>query len=47
MCHGLSAAILDPTDRELLATLLSVEMLLGRDEYCERFIDAYQRGTIA
>lgn len=47
MCHGLSAAILDPTDRELLATLLSVEMLLGRDEYCERFIDAYQRGKIA
>lgn len=47
MCHGLSAAILDPTDRELMATLLSVEMLLGRDEYCEKFIDAYQSGRIA
>lgn len=46
MTHGLSAAILDPTDRELMATLLSVEMLLGRDEYCERFITAYQNGRI-
>jgi cobalamin-dependent methionine synthase I len=47
MCHGLSAAILDPTDKRLMETLVSVEMLLGRDEYCERFIDAYQRGRIS
>jgi len=44
--YGLSAAILDPTDRQLMATLLSIEVLLGRDEYCERFIDAYQSGGI-
>lgn len=47
MCHGLSAAILDPTDKRLMQTLVSVEMLLGQDEYCERFIDAYQRGRIS
>jgi cobalamin-dependent methionine synthase I len=46
IAHGLSAAILDPTDRQLMATLRSVEMLLGRDEYCERFIEAYQQGSI-
>jgi len=45
--YGLSAAILDPTDKRLMATLLVVEMLLGRDEYCENFIDAYQNGRIA
>ncbi|MBE9501345.1 MAG: methyltetrahydrofolate cobalamin methyltransferase [Chloroflexi bacterium] len=45
--YGLSAAILDPTDKQLMATLLAVEMLLGRDEYCENFIDAYQKGRIA
>ncbi|MDY6892667.1 MAG: methyltetrahydrofolate cobalamin methyltransferase [Chloroflexota bacterium] len=45
--HGLSAAILDPTDKQLMATLLTTEMLLGRDEYCENFIDAYQEGRIA
>lgn len=44
--YGLSAAIMDPTDKQLMATLLSIEMLVGRDEYCERFIDAYQSGRI-
>lgn len=47
VCHGLSAAILDPTDRQLMATLLSVEMLLGRDEYCQNFIDAYEKGLVS
>ena len=46
MTQGLSAAILDPTDPSLMATLLSTEMLLGRDEYCENYIDAYQRGGL-
>ena len=46
MFQGLSAAILDPTDTSLMATLLSAEMLLGRDEYCEKYIDAYQRGCL-
>lgn len=45
--YGLSAAILDPTDKQLMATMLSIEMLLGKDEYCGRFIDAYQSGRIA
>ena len=47
MSYGLSAAILDPTDKQLMSTLLSVDMLLGRDEYCENFIAAYQNGRIA
>lgn len=46
MSYGLSGAILDPTDKKLMATLLAVDMLLGRDEYCEKFIDAYQEGRI-
>jgi 5-methyltetrahydrofolate corrinoid/iron sulfur protein methyltransferase len=46
MSYGLSAAILDPTDKQLMASLLAAEMLLGRDEYCENFIDAYQNGRI-
>lgn len=47
MASGLSAVILDPTDRPLMSTLLSVEMLLGRDEYCEKYIEAYQEGRIS
>jgi 5-methyltetrahydrofolate--homocysteine methyltransferase len=47
MNAGLSAAILDPTNKQLMATLLSTDMLLGRDEYCENFIEAYQNGRIS
>jgi 5-methyltetrahydrofolate corrinoid/iron sulfur protein methyltransferase len=47
MGYGLSAAILDPTDTKIMATLLSVEMLLGRDQYCQKFVKAYQQGRIA
>lgn len=46
MSYGLSGVILDPTDKQLMATLITVEMLLNRDEYCENFIDAYQNGRI-
>jgi 5-methyltetrahydrofolate--homocysteine methyltransferase len=47
LSHGLSAVILDPMDKQLMATLLSVEMLLNRDEYCDNFITAYQTGRIS
>ena len=40
---GLSAAILDPTDQQLMSTLLTVRMLLGQDEYCSDFIEGYER----
>ena len=42
--RGLTAAILDPTDSEMMSVLLTVEMLLGRDEYCSAFIEAYVQG---
>ncbi|MFC2060119.1 dihydropteroate synthase [Chloroflexota bacterium] len=46
LAHGLSAAILDPTDQKIMSTLLTVEMLLGQDEYCGNFIEAYQNSRI-
>jgi 5-methyltetrahydrofolate--homocysteine methyltransferase len=46
MAYGLSAAILDPTDRQMMRTLLSAEMLLGRDEFCENYINAYHEGRL-
>ena len=42
---GLNAAILDPTDSQLMATLLTVRMLLGKDEYCSDFIEGYEQGV--
>ena len=47
LSHGLSAVILDPTDKKLMATLLAVEMILNRDEYCDNFITAYEAGRIS
>jgi len=47
IAHRLSAVIVDPTDKHLMATIYTVEMLLGRDEYCGNFIDAYQSGRMA
>jgi cobalamin-dependent methionine synthase I len=46
MAYGLSAVILDPTDKQLMGTLLAVEMLLGKHSACDRFIAAYQNGRI-
>lgn len=46
MAKGLTAAILDPTDRQLMATVRAVEMLLGRDDYCEKFIESYEAGKL-
>lgn len=36
---GLSGAIMDPLDRELMLCIKTTEMLLGRDEYCMEFIN--------
>ncbi len=47
VANGLSAAILDPTDKKLMSTIVTAEMLLGKDDYCEKYIDAYQDGILA
>ena len=44
--HGLSAVILDPTDKQLMTSLLTAEMLIGRDEYCQNYIEAYQNNRL-
>jgi 5-methyltetrahydrofolate--homocysteine methyltransferase len=46
MAFGLSAAILDPTDKLLMAALRTAEMLLGHDAFCEKFLDAYSEGLL-
>lgn len=46
MGAGLDAVILDPADRELMASLLAAEALLGRDDYCMQFLKAYRAGRL-
>lgn len=43
---GLDSAICDPLDRDLQATLLATELLLGRDRHCLSFTRAYRAGRL-
>lgn len=43
---GMNSAIIDPCNRETLATLLAAEALLGHDRFCRKFSAAYRQGKI-
>jgi 5-methyltetrahydrofolate--homocysteine methyltransferase len=43
---GLDCAILDPLDRELRATLLATELLLGKDRHCLAYTRAFRAGLL-
>lgn len=44
IAHGLDCAILDPLDREIQAAIVTSELLLGRDDYCLKYIKASRKG---
>lgn len=43
---GMDSAIMDPCNRDMMATLLATEALLGRDRYCRKFANAYRKNKI-
>jgi len=47
MVHGLDSAIIDPTDRELMASLITAEAILDRDKFCVGYITAYRKGKLS
>ncbi len=40
---GLDAAILDPLDSELMNAAATAELLLGKDIYCDSFLEAWKK----
>jgi len=46
MGRGLDAAILDPTDKRLMANLTTAQALLDQDEYCMNYIQAHGEGKL-
>jgi 5-methyltetrahydrofolate corrinoid/iron sulfur protein methyltransferase len=40
---GLDAAILDPTDQELMDALITAELVLNKQIYCDSYLDAYRK----
>jgi cobalamin-dependent methionine synthase I len=45
--RGLDSAILDPTDKKLFGSMKAALAVMGKDEYCLEFIEAYRAERIA
>lgn len=43
---GMDSVIIDPTNRDVYATILAVEALLNRDRHCRKYNKAYREGKI-
>ena len=43
---GLDAAILDPTDKQIMSTIVASRALLCDDEYCAEYIKAFREGRL-
>ena len=41
---GLDGLIINPLDKRMMANTLAAEALSGRDEYCEKYLEAYRAG---
>lgn len=44
MNAGLDSVILDPTNRDMIGLIYATQALLGQDEYCMEYIEAYRDG---
>ena len=47
MGRGMDAAIVDPTDAQLVSAMHAARAVFGRDEYCMGLIEAFQAGRLA
>ena len=43
---GLTGAIVDPLDRKIMTNILVAETLVGRDEYCMKYLKTNRAGTL-
>lgn len=46
MNAGMDSAIVDPTNRDMMALIYATDALLENDEFCLEYIDAYREGII-
>ena len=44
MNAGMDSAILDPLNKEMMGLLYATEALLGKDDYCIEYINAFRKG---
>ena len=43
VASGLTAAIVDPLDKQLMDCMITAELLLNRSIYCDSYLDAYRK----
>lgn len=43
IAYGLDAAILNPVDRELMDALITAELILNKNIYCDSYLEAYRK----
>ena len=43
VASGLDSAILDPKDQKLMDTLITTELILNKNIYCDSFLEAYRK----
>jgi len=43
VARGLDSLIVNPLDRQMMANLVTAETLVGRDEFCTNFLQAYRQ----
>lgn len=41
---GLNAAIINPLDKRMMANIVAAETLIGKDDYCMNYVQAYRDG---
>jgi 5-methyltetrahydrofolate corrinoid/iron sulfur protein methyltransferase len=44
IAKGLDGAIINPMDKQMMASIIAAESLAGRDEYCMNYLKAYRAG---
>lgn len=42
MAHGLDSAIIDPLDTDLVNAMITAELLMNRQLYCDSYLEAYR-----
>jgi len=47
IANGIDAVIIDPLDKESMATLSAAVALLGQDDYCMNYITKFREGKLA
>lgn len=43
IAYGLDSAILDPKDYDLMGALITAELILNKNIYCDSYLDAYKK----